>query len=273
MCEHSEAHRLAKLISHMDSQLNIVMHKDITKAHKNQCFANQTLHWLDLDSKELWQTNMADPKRRAQLEKFGFDRPDAITYQMNSHGFRCDNFDSRPGFIALGCSFTCGIGLPVEQVWPTMVSQATGLVPWNLGIGAAGLDTCFRMLYNYIDLLQPRFVMLLAPDPDRFEIHALGQPCMTMHNKTHSSATIDEIKKFWFSDEQNTNVNYTKNLLAMQQVCASRNVKFIIKRQHPDLLGKKITRCEWPSGRDLCHVGYLEQKSCATLFLQALDQN
>jgi hypothetical protein len=249
------------------------MYKNITKLHNNQHLANQTLHWFDLDSQELWQANMADPKRCAQLEQFGFDQPDAITYQMNNHGFRCDDFDRRPGFIALGCSFTCGIGLPVQQVWPSIVGQVTRLVPWNLGIGGAGLDTCFRMLYNYIDLLQPEFVMLLTPDPDRFEIHALGIPCMTMHNNTHHNPAIDKVKKFWFSDEQNTNVNYTKNLLAMQQLCNSRNVKLIIKNLYPDLLGKKLTQSNWPTGRDLCHVGYLEQQRCAELFLQALDQN
>lgn len=273
MCEQSEAHRLAKLISHRHSQLNIIMDRSITKLHRNQNLANQTLQWLDLDSQELWQSNMADPDRRAHLERFGFDTPDSISYQMNSHGFRCDEFDARPGFIALGCSFTCGIGLPHEQVWPSLVGQATGLVPWNLGIGAAGLDTCFRMLINYVDVLHPEFVMLLTPDQDRFEIHYSNQPCMTMHNRKHPNPTIDNIKKIWFSDEQNTVVNYTKNLLAMQQICSLRNIKFVIKNIHSDLLGQRITQAPWPSARDLQHAGYQEQKKCAELFLQDLNQN
>ena len=246
------------------------MYQNITKLHKNQHLVNQTLHWLDIDNKELWQSNIADPARRAQLEHFGFDRPDAITYQMNSHGFRCNDFDSRPGFIALGCSFTSGIGLPIEQVWPTIVGNFAGLVPWNLGIGGAGSDTCFRMLINYIDLLNPKFVMLLTPDPDRFEIHYLSRPYTIMHNQAHPNSKINEIQKFWFSDEQNTLVNYTKNLLAMQQICSSRNIKFVIKKLYPDLLGQNITQAQWPSARDLQHVGYLEQKRCAELFLQDL---
>lgn len=249
------------------------MYLDITPKHKNDFVAGQRLYWLDLDSEELWKTNMQDPERRAQLEKYGFDRPDAITYDMNSKGFRSEEFDDRPGFIALGCSFTCGIGLPVDQVWPSIVSQATGLVPWNLGIGASGLDTCFRMLYNYIDRLDTKFVMLLTPDRDRFEIHKLGTPCMVMHNKTHPDSAIDEIKKFWFSDDQNTATNYNKNLLAIQQLCQSRKIKLIIKHQVPDLLGQKISQDQWPTGRDLKHVGYLEQKRCAEIFLNELNQN
>lgn len=249
------------------------MYFDITQKHKNSRLSGQRLHWLDLDSEELWQSNMAVPERRAQLEKYGFDKPDAITYDINSHGFRSDEFDNRAGFIALGCSFTCGIGLPVHQVWPSIVARSTGLVPWNLGIGASGLDTCFRMLYNYIDRLNVEFVMLLTPDPDRFEIHKLGTPCMVMHNKTHPDSAIDEIKKFWFSDDQNTAVNYNKNLLAIQHLCHSRKIKLIIKHQFPDLLGQRISQDTWPAGRDLKHVGYLEQQRCAEIFLNELNQN
>lgn len=249
------------------------MYLNITSKHKNNFIAGQRLYWLDLDSEKLWQANMADPERRAQLERFGFDKPDAITYDMNKKGFRADEFDNRPGFIALGCSFTCGIGLPIDQVWPSIVGQSTGLVPWNLGIGGCGLDTCFRMLYNYIDQLNVKFVMLLTPDRDRFEIHKLGTPCMAMHNSPHPDSVINDIKKFWFSDEQNTAVNFNKNLLAIQQLCASRQIKLIIKHQVPDLLGQKITQAQWPSGRDLVHVGYLEQKRCAEIFLTDLNQN
>ncbi len=249
------------------------MQNTITNKHKYQSFANQTLQWLDLDSESLWETNMQDPQRRAHLVKYGFDQSQAVTYQMNSHGFRSAEFDSGSGFIALGCSFTCGIGLPATQIWPSLVGQAVGLTSWNLGIGGAGLDTCFRMLYTYIDMLSPKFVMLLTPDQHRFEIHDLDQPRMIMHASNYNSADITTIKKFWFANEQNTLINHTKNLLAIQQLCASKQVKLIVKNLYPDLLGTIAPHEPWPASRDLQHVGYPEHRHCADQFLQALHQN
>jgi hypothetical protein len=246
---------------------------DITKHHKNKVFANQSLEWLDLDSKSLWYQNMQDPERRQQLTKYGFAHSDSIVYKLNSHGFRSEEFDDRAGFIALGCSFTCGIGLPIDQVWPSIVAQRTGLIPWNLGIGAAGLDTCFRMLYNYIDQLKPKFVMLLMPDPNRFEIHNLGMPSMVMHNSTHPNSAIESLKKFYFSDEQNSAVNLAKNMLAINQICQSRHIKLMAKPLYPTLLGTRVSSDKWPAARDLQHVGYLEQQRCAEIFLTELDQN
>ena len=134
MCEHSEAHRLAKLIFYCDPQVNSIMHIELTSKHIYQMYANQTLHWLGTDSLELWQKNMQDSERRAHLTKYGFDNPRAIVYQMNSRGFRCKEFDHTDGFIALGCSHTCGIGLPENQAWPSIVSQATGLTAWIVGL-------------------------------------------------------------------------------------------------------------------------------------------
>lgn len=246
---------------------------NITKSHRYTSMANQCLSWLDVDNEQRWHQHMRDPERQQQLIKYGYDKPGIITYSLNSHGFRSDEFDDSPGFIALGCSFTMGIGLPVDHVWPSMVSQDTGLKAWNLGIGGCGLDTCFRMLYSYIDVLHPRFVMLLMPDPDRFETHMLGQPEMIMHNSPPTTQAVETIKKHYFSDPQNTAVNVEKNMLAIRQMCDSRGIKLINKPVYPTLLGQKLTTDKWPDARDLMHVGHAHQRHCADQFLADLDQN
>lgn len=245
----------------------------ITKKHRYEQFSNQTLKWLDLDSQHLWLENMQNPEKRKQLEQFGFGHPNAIDYKINAQGFRSSEFDNSPGFIALGCSFTCGIGLPCEQVWPSMVARATGLNAWNLGIGGCGLDTCFRLLYNYIDALNPKFVMLLAPDPDRFELHLQGTPLPIMHHTEGPgpAETIKQIKQIWYTDDQNSNVNYLKNILAITQLCNNRQIPLIIRKVNT-LYQNKLAS-SWPSARDLRHVGHAEQRACADQFLKDLNQN
>lgn len=249
------------------------MNISLTNKHKTSNFANTTRQWLDLDSEERWLNHMQNPEQRQHLEKYGFDRPDSIIYQMNDHGFRCNNFDNRPGFIALGCSFTCGIGLPINQIWPSIVGQTAGLTPWNLGVAGTGLDTSFRLLHYYIDILKPKFVMLLVPQHDRFEIHYLNSPYAIMHNSMHLGSELEVIKRVYLLDDQNSSVNYVKNMLAIAQVCASRQVKLITKPLEPTLIGSYRPTEKWPASRDLAHVGYPEQAHCAKLFLQDLDQN
>jgi hypothetical protein len=251
------------------------MQIEITNKHRYQQYANQSLYWLGTDTQELWHTNMQDPDRRAHLEKYGFDNPMAVVYQMNSHGFRCKEFDQSSGFIALGCSHTCGIGLPESQTWPSIVAQSTGLTAWNLGIGGGSLDTCFRMLYNYIDRLSPQFVMLLIPEIERFELHHLGFPKTLLHSSSDSNPNIEEIKKIWVSDEQNSATNRVKNLLAVQQLCDTRGIRLIAKPLKFNLvgLGLRAVPDKWAAGRDLMHSGYLDHQYCAGKFLEELNQN
>jgi hypothetical protein len=248
----------------------------ITKHHRYEQFANQTLKWFDTDKHEFWLENMQNPEKRKQLEQLGFGHPDAIDYKINAHGFRSVEFDHTPGFIALGCSFTCGIGLPLQQTWPDMIARATGLNAWNLGIGGCGLDTCFRLLYNYIDVLNPKFVMLLTPESTRFELHCKDTPIGIMHGfkakaEMIAPALLEQIKQIWYTDDQNSTVNYLKNLLAITQLCSDRQIPLITQKVKTLYQNKLAT--QWPSARDLQHVGHAEQRACADQFLKELNQN
>lgn len=248
----------------------------ITKHHRQEQWANQTHKWLNPDSHESWLENMQNPEKRRQLEQLGFGDPNAIDYKFNAQGFRSDEFDNQPGFIALGCSFTTGVGLPVEQAWPDMIARATGLRAWNMGMAGCGLDTCFRLLYNYIDVLKPKFIMMLAPDQDRFELHCRDIPVAIMHGfkaraEVIAPALLEQIKQIWYTDDQNSTVNYVKNMLAISQLCGARQIPLIsqeVKTIYRNKLGTK-----WPSSRDLQHVGHAEQRACADQFLNKLNQN
>jgi len=241
----------------------------VTAKHRYQQYANQTLYWLDSDGRQEWEHNLKDKTKHAQLKKYGFDQEHAIVYQLNSHGFRCDEFSDRPGFIALGCSFTCGIGLPIEQTWPYQVGSALDLSVWNLGIGSSGLDTCFRLLINYLDQLRPKFVMLLIPPQHRFEIHDLDGPVWIMPGVAVNDKALQTVQKVWYSNDQNSQINKIKNLWAMQQLCDKRGIRLItqeIPTEPQDITDK------WPSARDLLHNGHATHQVWANNFLRKLKE-
>lgn len=225
---------------------------------------NKILRWIDSDSEEVYLNNIKDPERLAQLKKYGWDQPDAITYQFNRDGFRCNEFDNSPGIITIGCSFTAGVGLPLDTTWPTIVGNTLGLSVWNLGIGGASMDTCFRLLNHYIDKLNSQYVLLLTPPVQRFELHDTD----TVHC-FHPQQIIHPIQRWWYNCDSNGQLNFYKNTLALEQLCQQHGKRLIIKDHETALFGIP-PRDKWPPARDMLHVGTLEQSRCAAIFLEAI---
>lgn len=237
--------------------------------HHWSCYANTTKSWLGTDSQEQFDINMRDPRRRAQLQKHGFDQPNAITYEFNSHGFRSTEFDHCANFIALGCSQTVGVGVAQHQVWSNIVAQHLDLACWNLAVGAGSMDSCLRLLYHYIDLLKPQLVLLLRPVMHRVEIFNHTK----ILNLLPAQLEFPEFQKIWYSNDTNSHMNCVKNTLAITQLCQARNIRLVIKDVETDLISNQYHCDSFTEARDLMHAGPLEHQQCAKSFLEALGQN
>lgn len=228
--------------------------------HENSGLANSSSYWAPFDTQQKWEINMRDTSTRKLLTKLGYDNPDAITYTYNSHGFRDQEFDNRSCGIAFGCSFTHGTGLAESDTWPRKLSKILGLHIWNLGIGGASLDTVYRLSEYYIDLLQPKFVMVLTPPGTRFEYFS--------HNR-YQIATIhddhdQEFFKHWFANEQNFLNHQQKNLQAIENISKSRNAQFVSLCPLNDWT-QKNTRA-----RDLAHPDIESNQHLADQFAKLL---
>jgi hypothetical protein len=184
---------------------------------------------------------MQDPEHQKYFAEQGWDKPGAISYKMNSEGFRCDEFEGGPYLLALGCSFTLGTGLPVEDTWPSIVGAALGLKVVNLGWGGNGADTCFRMGEYWIPTLQPSLVIMLTPPSHRFELlldfdsvkHLQPLPVdVFMPGSPSGLFKNDNYIKHWFLNNENARLNKVKNELAVKQLCLENNVPCMIYDAH-----------------------------------------
>jgi hypothetical protein len=183
-------------------------------------FANQELDWLNMDTKKLYRHNLN--KRRNLLEQHNWIEK-KFTYRFNSEGFRCDEFEeNQDSIVFLGCSFTVGLGLPIETVWTSLVAEKLGLKCYNLGIGGGSCDTAFRLGYHYIPKLKPKIVVLLIPYSNRFELFD-----RTQNFVQYGPWNEDFYYKKWVSANANCKINQLKNKLALSAVCDSNSVKFI----------------------------------------------
>lgn len=253
-------------------QLNIDENNNPLALHRYSYFKNTTRHWLDLDNYDTWSAHMLDPTKRSILQANGWDHEQAITYTLNGQGFRSDDFTDEPGIITLGCSFTFGIGLPNNVIWPTIVAQTLGLKSWNLGIGSASIDVCFRLLEYYISKLNTRAVILLKPEPARFELFNHDSTSTWVVPSQHYTENVNHYRKIWYENELNYILNYKKTTMAVHHVCAINRVKLIEKEIQLDLI-KNILYPGNSWARDLQHPGILHHKILAQTVLKDLDSN
>jgi hypothetical protein len=206
---------------------NAMRHFENPPWHPGVEFANTVFDFMPTDTKESFEKLCQVPEYREYFRQQGWLEPGAITYKINSYGFRCDEFDDRDCMLALGCSFTIGIGLPVESIWPQIVGRQLGLVPYTMAWGGTSADTCFRLAEYWIPQLMPKAVFMLSPPPSRFElIRASGVPIENYmpQSESLSASEVDSFLKHWHTMDENSRLNQKKNKLAIQAMCAKHSI-------------------------------------------------
>jgi hypothetical protein len=196
--------------------------------HYNTIKSSGTFYWSGTDREDLYSKNIQNPEIAEYFLNNGWVDETSIIYRYNSLGFRCDEFDQRESYIAIGCSFTEGVGLREDQTWAYQLSKLLGTHVWNLGVGGHGISSCFRILQGYIDRLNVKGVFLLAPPTDRLEYFVNGQWAVAMPLGHDGIPGYKE----WVSSENNLQLELMKSIFAMKYLCLSRNIDFF-KISHP----------------------------------------
>jgi hypothetical protein len=241
--------------------LAISMNECSGPIHFNQQFAHTVQTWSGTDSAHNFKLNCADLTRKAKLKQLGW-LDSGFDYRFNNEGFRDENFDQRPCAIALGCSHTQGVGLPEGKTWPKQLESLLGIKVWNLGVGGAALDTCFRLLEFWIQHLTAKYVFCAVPDLARYEVFSNGN-WSSILPRTEVEPWLSGWQKNYLSWEQNSQINRTKTLLAMQQICDQHSVEF-----HCDFL---TDFTDGGDARDLMHCGADSNSKLAKKFYSILE--
>lgn len=239
--------------------------------HFGTYHASSTQEWMPTDTKEHFDKLIKNPTHRKYFSEMGWDKPGAISYNINCEGFRSDEFDyDTPCMISLGCSFTFGTGLPVDVIWPSLVSAATGLKLANLAWGGNSTDTCFRLAEYWIPRLRPKLVTMLAPPYSRIEVlldSTLSELPVEVIMPETKSLTIDHkdtFLKHWYLNDENSRLNQSKNCLAVHQLCSNYGIPCVIERAHDHVYWNQN---EDGYARDYMHAGPVIHKKIAEKML------
>lgn len=185
-----------------------------------------------------------------------------IQYAYNQQGFRCpdlNNFIDQPVDVALGCSFTKGVGMPVEAVWPSLVQRNRPYPMLNLGLGGGTTDTVARILTNISTLFKIQTAFILWPHANRFE--------------TYTDSYVDRILPYnaqtehvWFMDGANADQRYQKNH-NIAHTLSKLNQFNIVELTVNEVYQKGFAV---DTARDGLHLGYRSNQLLAKWYLDTL---
>jgi hypothetical protein len=240
------------------------MKKNKTLWHFGTKRAGETLKWMPTDTEESFQRLIQNEEYREYFCSKGWLDPDAITYRINSSGFRSEEFDPRAdSLVSLGCSYTIGIGLPEQATWPCLVSQALGLKNYNLAWGGTSADTCFMLADHWLPILRPKLVVMAAPPKHRFDL--ITEKVDHYHDTYLPGSEIgqadqDGFVKTWFLNDRNADLNNARNRLAVEGLCNKLGIHCLTYNAH-DWFAKSRDEVEY--ARDRMHAGPLGHKKFA----------
>jgi hypothetical protein len=227
--------------------------------HDGKPLAGQCLDFMPSDSQERFLDLCQVEEYREYFHKQGWLEPGAISYKINSYGFRCDEFGGKDCIVTLGCSFTMGIGLPVQDTWPQLLGKKLQITPYNLAWGGAAADTCFRLAEYWLPALRPKAVFMLTPPPSRFELikaqqHPPVEVYMPSNSGDDSTRDIGSFLQHWYTMDENSRLNNTKNKLAIRALCDKLNLPCLIYDAFSHM---SKSREEVGYARDRMHAGPL----------------
>ena len=218
----------------------------------------RVMEWCPTDTEENFKFHWENtPGYRERAISFGWDKPGVISYRLNSEGFRGDEFNSdNPNIVTLGCSYTFGIGLAEQDIWPSMLGQHLNLAVHNLAIPGSSPDRAFALAEYWLPILKPQRVYMATPCRGRMDVILYdGRHETIMPGDSYDGQyrlNEGEYYKQWIAQEQNSWVNIRRNEAAVAGLCYSLNIPVCIYRADEcfgwgrDMIGY---------ARDLMHAG------------------
>ncbi len=208
--------------------------------------------WCKSDTEQLFDRLQKNPVYGPMLADMGWDK-NSVEYRFNNYGFRTDDdFDINnptPGAMFLGCSFTTGIGLNIEDTWSHKVHTIIGGTFYNLGQGGAGFETYYRLLRAWAPVLKPFAVYTLGSFEPRREL--LSDKGVDWFSVTSNEET--EVFKRWFSSGAETEISRHRTFDAIRWVCKENNIPLYAPPR--ELYTQAIHLAKDTAARDLKHPG------------------
>ena len=102
-------------------------------------------------------------------------QPDIYSYIFNSDNFRSIELNPATDIVALGCSHTFGVGLPVEYTWVQQLSYMVSKDIINISDSGAGVQYLINTFYHFYnrEKINPKILLCNFPNFFRYRKYSL----------------------------------------------------------------------------------------------------
>lgn len=121
---------------------------------------------------------------------FGYHRSEIIVdidteYYYNNFGYRSSDWHAGSSILAVGCSNTFALGVPIEYSWPQILSTKINKDVRNLSIpGSSIMHLVCKMFAYFKEFGNPEIIFCLFPDPFRMTIPGNNNLTSGEYNKS-----------------------------------------------------------------------------------------
>jgi len=199
-----------------------------------------------------------------------WNKQPTISYKLNSHGFRSDEFseeECRESITFLGCSNTYGSHLHKENTWSYLVANELNLKEINLGICGGSLDSAFRVYNEWQPIHKSKITCLFIPPCSRMETirngrwNNIGQWNL---DRTDTSAEMRLFIADLLSDISQE-VRTDRNIAAIKYIAQETQSKLIVMKYDEAFRVSFVDKA-----RDGIHPGPKSNRLLADKFIQMI---
>lgn len=180
--------------------------------------------------------------------KFSIDSPYQDQYDLNSDGFRSEEFEKNTEILFSGCSNTFGAGIPLEHLWTKIVADKFNVKHQNLGVPGSSTMLMVSNLFEYFRIYgNPKILICLFPDPYR---------TFRIKNYKYGYTNHDSEKDFLLSKDEDYFFNENNYFENLQHVHREMDGPSIIKLPTPI---ENITQPDTSYYLSMMSINILEQ--------------
>lgn len=219
-----------------------------------------------------------------------------IVYNRNSHGFRCEEFDTidwENSNVVIGCSRVFGHSIDEQNTISHNLEKTTGENYINLGLCGAGPDTCYHHAI-WAKTLGVKKIIILMPNISRFSMFLkdyAGNHITRLIKSTDDKLDIADIDEYfnvprYIADGYDLESKYKMycsllsgldNTFVFDFVNKDSDIftgdwtSFVDKKELIEKTKNGIEFFNFYKGRDMLHPGIQENKEYVKFILEQLD--
>ena len=142
----------------------------------------------------------------------------AVHFSTDAQGFRNAKVPKKVDIVVVGDSFTEGIWVDNDDVWPYLLAKKTGKTVYNLGISGAHPSHYYENLKKYGIPLQPKIVICMLYELNDFKISKHVVPKRPISRLKHRVLRSQALKFTSMLLEKSFGGIYAQDTFANQQL-------------------------------------------------------